>query len=309
MAINLNRNPNGTIARRSDGKLMRAPTQAEFEDCCCDDYDYCYKLTPCDLDNTGDRCNGGDSLWSKSSALAPYVGKTIEYEPSGGVVSCWLVSIAMPSGEVDLVQIASGEITRSYDTCYICCCDCFWEPVSFTYTVLTVPVLYDDVPCVGPWSDWHTPIDYNTTMEMHPMWDANNIDNYGIWEGQGYTYSGLSVAPGSFEIVSSWVDKYKKRQMRYMYSSTYGRCVWMERESICDATFSNCENWSDWTTVGYIPGGYRPWLDENWEAFDYGCSGMNQRYIGCGGDDDLNMDSWFYIAHKMTFEIASNPLP
>lgn len=33
---NLYRNPNGTIARRSDGKLMRAPTQAEFEDCCCE---------------------------------------------------------------------------------------------------------------------------------------------------------------------------------------------------------------------------------------------------------------------------------
>ena len=32
---NLYRNPDGTIARRRDGKLMRAPTQQEFEDCCC----------------------------------------------------------------------------------------------------------------------------------------------------------------------------------------------------------------------------------------------------------------------------------
>jgi hypothetical protein len=33
----LYRNPDGTIARCSDGRLMRAPTQAIFELCCCDD--------------------------------------------------------------------------------------------------------------------------------------------------------------------------------------------------------------------------------------------------------------------------------
>ena len=33
--MTLYRNTNGTLARRSDGKLMRAPTQQQFEDCCC----------------------------------------------------------------------------------------------------------------------------------------------------------------------------------------------------------------------------------------------------------------------------------
>jgi hypothetical protein len=37
--ITLYRNPDGSLARTADGKLMRAPTQAEFEDCCC--------ATPC----------------------------------------------------------------------------------------------------------------------------------------------------------------------------------------------------------------------------------------------------------------------
>jgi hypothetical protein len=35
LMVSLYRNPDGTIARRSDGALMRPPTQEEYDECCC----------------------------------------------------------------------------------------------------------------------------------------------------------------------------------------------------------------------------------------------------------------------------------
>ena len=58
----LYRNPNGTIARRSDGRIMRAPTQQEFEDCCCDS-----------------KCVRGDCTFDADSTITGYSRHVWEY--------------------------------------------------------------------------------------------------------------------------------------------------------------------------------------------------------------------------------------
>ena len=112
---NLYRNPNGTIARRSDGKLMRAPTQAEFEDSCCK----VYKLTPCyDPDNLA-RCPGGTPIYSRNSQLKPFVGKVIYWrDPTGTYpAKCWAVSVEKGTPRVSTKMVH----VFGWDSCEECC--------------------------------------------------------------------------------------------------------------------------------------------------------------------------------------------